>query len=119
MTRGDIADRFDKIKDTYLDVQKDTKVQIEKEHLILEAYMDFRGAMKQSEVLALEVLKTAEGKLEDAKARMTAASAAVTALRGRRIRRSVRSWSWRATRSCAACRRKRSATRSPRTSRTT
>ena len=81
-SRGDIADRFDKIKDTYLDVQKDTKVQIEKEHLILEAYMDFRGAMKSSEVLALEVLKTAEGKLEEAKARMTAASAAVTAFVG-------------------------------------
>lgn len=81
-TRGDIADRFDKIKDTYLDVQKDTKIQIEKEHLILEAYMDFRGAMKQSEVLALEVLKTAEGKLEEAKAKMSAASAAVTAFTG-------------------------------------
>jgi len=82
MTRGDIATRFDKIKDTYIDVQKDTKTQIEKEHLILEAYMDFRGAMKQSEVLALEVLKTAEAKLEEAKARMTAASAAVSAYTG-------------------------------------
>ena len=82
MTRGDIAQRFDKIKDTYIDVQKDTKVQIEKEFLILEAYMDFRGAMKQSEVLALEVLKTAEAKLEDAKAKMTAASAAVAAYTG-------------------------------------
>jgi hypothetical protein len=81
-SRGDIADRFDKIKDTYLDVQKDTKVQIEKEHLILEAYMDFRGAMKQSEVLALEVLKAAEGKLEEAKAKMKAASDAVAAFTG-------------------------------------
>jgi hypothetical protein len=82
MTRGDIAQRFDKIKDVYIDVQKDTKVQIEKEFLILEAYMDFRGAMKQSEVLALEVLKTAEEKLEAAKAKMTAASAAVAAYTG-------------------------------------
>ena len=49
--------QFDKIKDTYLDVQKDTKTQIEKERLILEAYMDFRGALKNSEVLALDVLK--------------------------------------------------------------
>jgi hypothetical protein len=81
-SRGDIATRFDKIKDTYIDVQKDTKLQIEKEFLILEAYMDFRGAMKQSEVLALEVLKTAEGKLEEAKARMTAASDAVAAYSG-------------------------------------
>ena len=82
MTRGDIAQRFDKIKEVYIDVQKDTKVQIEKEFLILEAYMDFRGAMKQSEVLALEVLKTAEAKLEEAKAKMTAASAAVAAYTG-------------------------------------
>lgn len=81
-SRGDIAQRFDKIKDTYLDVQKDTKVQIEKEHLILEAYMDFRGAMKSSEVLALEVLKTAEAKLEEAKTKMKAASDAVAAFVG-------------------------------------
>ena len=60
MTRGDIAQRFDKIKDTYLDVQKDTKTQIEKERLILEAYMDFRGALKNSEVLALDVHYLAE-----------------------------------------------------------
>jgi hypothetical protein len=82
MTRGDIAARFDKIKGTYLDVQKDTKTQIEKERLILEAYMDFRGALKNSEVLALDVLKTAEGKLEDAKTRMKAASDAVAAYAG-------------------------------------
>src|SRR5690606_1481929 len=79
MTRGDIAQRFDKIKDTYLEVQKDTKVQIEKEHLILEAYMDFRGALKNSEVLALDVLKAAEVKLEEAKARMKAAADAILA----------------------------------------
>jgi hypothetical protein len=82
MTRGDIASRFGKIKDLYLDVQKETKNQIDREHLILEAYMDFRGAMKQSEVLALDVLKAAEAKLEEAKARMKAASDAVTAYTG-------------------------------------
>jgi hypothetical protein len=82
MTRGDIAHRFDKIKDTYIDVQKDTKEQMEKERLILEAYMDFRGALKQSEVLALDVLKTAEGKLEAAKVSMKAAADAVAAYAG-------------------------------------
>ena len=79
MSRGDIASRFGKIKDTYLEVQKETKLQIEKEHLILEAYMDFRGAMKQSEVLALEVLKEAEKKLNAAKAALTRAADAVAA----------------------------------------
>lgn len=82
MTRGDIATRFDKIKDLYLEVQKETKLQIEKEHLILEAYMDFRGAMKQSEVLALEVLKTAEGHLEQKKVAVTEAAAVVAAYTG-------------------------------------
>ena len=55
--------RFDKIHDTYLAVSKDTKNNIDREHIILEAYMDFRGALKQAEVSALEVLKIAEGKL--------------------------------------------------------
>jgi len=82
MTRGDIATRFDKIKDLYLEVQKETKLQIEKEHLILEAYMDFRGAMKQSEVLALEVLKTAEGHLEQKKAAVGEAAATLAAYTG-------------------------------------
>ncbi len=81
--RGDIADRFDDIRKNYLDVARDTRVQIEREHKILEAYRDFRGAMKQAEVLAFEVLKTAEGKLDGEKRtlgdRSTAAAAASAA----------------------------------------
>ncbi|MBR0664105.1 cell surface protein [Roseomonas hellenica] len=68
-TRGDIATRFDKIRDTYIEVSKDTKENIDREHAILEAYRDFRGALKQAEVMALEVLKTAEGRISAAKAR--------------------------------------------------
>ena len=68
VTRGDIASRFDKIKGTYLDVTAATSDQIQREQRILEAYQDFRGALKQSEVLALEVLKTAQGRLDAAKA---------------------------------------------------
>ncbi len=78
-TRGDIAARFDKIRDTYIQVSKDTKENIDREHAILEAYRDFRGAMKQAEVMALEVLKTAEGRLEAAK---DATDAAVKAAEG-------------------------------------
>ena len=63
-TRGDIPQRFDKIKTTYLEVAKDTNDQIEREHLILAAYQDFRGALKESEVLALQVLKVGEAALE-------------------------------------------------------
>ncbi|MBI1255731.1 MAG: cell surface protein [Hyphomonas sp.] len=79
MTRGDIASRFGKIKDVYLEVQDETANQIDREQKILEAYLDFRGAMKQSEVLALEVLKTAEGKLNEARAAVAQAVAALAA----------------------------------------
>jgi len=67
LTRGDIASRFDQIRATYLDVTKSTKDQIEREGKILDAYQDFRGALKQAEVLAFEVLKEANGKLDAAK----------------------------------------------------
>jgi myosin heavy subunit len=77
VTRGDIATRFDKIKDTYLDVTASTNDQIQREQKILEAYQDFRGALKQSEVLALEVLKTAQARLDAAKAGVDAAMKAV------------------------------------------
>lgn len=60
VTRGDIPSRFGKIKDTYLDVARDSRDQIEREQLILEAYQDFRGALKESEVLGLQVLAKAE-----------------------------------------------------------
>ena len=74
ISRGDIGNRFDKLKGTYLGVTKDTKGQIDREHVILEAYRDYRGALKQAEVLALEVLKTATAKLNDERAALTAAS---------------------------------------------
>lgn len=81
-SRGDIAQRFDAIRDIYLDVAKATKQNIDREHVILEAYRDFRGALKQGEVSALEVLKQAEEKLNEAKAALTKASDAVTAYTG-------------------------------------
>jgi hypothetical protein len=74
ISRGDIADRFDKIKATYLEVTSATKDQIQRETTILEAYRDYRGALKQSEVLALEVLKSAENKLEAAKTDLQSAA---------------------------------------------
>ncbi len=82
MSRGDIASRFGKIKDTYLEVQAETANQIDRERKILEAYLDFRGAMKQSEVLALEVLKAAEGKLNAARTMVADAVAALGAYAG-------------------------------------
>ena len=82
ISRGDIADRFDEIRATYLDVTRDTKDQIEREQVILDAYRDFRAALKQAEVMALEVLRTAETKLNAAKAELQKASDAVAQFQG-------------------------------------
>lgn len=79
VTRGDIASRFDKIKETYLAVTASTHDQIQREQTILNAYQDFRGALKQSEVLALEVLKIAQGRLDAAKAALEQAMQLVEA----------------------------------------
>jgi hypothetical protein len=82
VTRGDIPARFDKIKETYLDVTASTNDQIQRENRILEAYQDFRGAMKEAEVLALEILKKAEVNLEAAKEALALAGTAVEAYAG-------------------------------------
>ena len=83
VTRGDIASRFDNIKDTYLEVTDATQDQIQREQKILEAYQDFRGALKQSEVMAFELLEKAGAKLEAAKGEVNAAMKTVEAYQGR------------------------------------
>lgn len=82
VTRGDITSRFRKIKGSYMDVAADTKDQIERENVILEAYRDFRGAIKEAQVLALQLLKKGEAELEAAKGRLDAASKALEASAG-------------------------------------
>ncbi|ADZ69985.1 hypothetical protein [Polymorphum gilvum] len=82
MRRGTISDRFDDIRKTYVDVARDTKDQIAREQTILNAYLDYRGALKQAEVLALEVLNTATAKLDGAKATLETASKAVADFTG-------------------------------------
>lgn len=81
-TRGDIADRFDKIRGTYLEVARDTKDQIEREHRIFNAYADFRGALKQAQVHALEVLEIAEKKLALTKKALNDANTVVENYKG-------------------------------------
>jgi hypothetical protein len=79
VTRGDIPDRFGKIKSVYLDVAGDTQDQIEREQIILNAYRDFRGALKESQVLGFKVLKRAEEALQAAKAKLQTAAEALAA----------------------------------------
>ena len=80
--RGDIATRFDSIRVTYLDVARATKDQIQREVTILDAYRDFRGAMKQAEVMALEVLEKAYAKLQAKQEELKTSSEAVAAYTG-------------------------------------
>ncbi len=74
VTRGDIASRFEKIKDTYLDVAESSRDQIERERVIMEAYLDFRGAIKESEIFALDILKKTESTWEKAKETLASAN---------------------------------------------
>lgn len=77
VTRGDIPARFDKIKDTYLEVAKDSREQIQREQVVLEAYADFRVALKESQVLAFGLLKKAEQVLEQARQALADAGTAL------------------------------------------
>lgn len=80
VTRGDIAQRFERIKRTYLEVTASAQDQIRRENVILEAYQDFRGALKQAEVLAFEVLQAAEAERRAAKDAVDEALTVVGAL---------------------------------------
>ena len=82
ITRGDIADRFERIKQTYLEVSAATQDQLRRENLILEAYRDFRTALKQSEVLAHEVLQKAQAQLDAAKANVESSMGEVESYSG-------------------------------------
>jgi len=82
VTRGDIASRFEKIKDTYLEVASDSKDQIERERTIMNAYQDFRGAIKESEIYALDILGKTEVTWEAAKEELKAANDTVAAYKG-------------------------------------
>jgi hypothetical protein len=82
VVRGDIADRFDDIRKVYVEVTKESKNQIEREGRILDAYRDYRGALKHAEVMALEVLKKGEARLEVAKKELGEASGKVSGFAG-------------------------------------
>lgn len=64
LRRGSIPDRFNDIRQHYLQVCKSANDQIARENVILESYMDFRMAMKAAEVDAQEVLVLAGNILE-------------------------------------------------------
>jgi hypothetical protein len=79
VTRGDIPSRFARIKEVYLDVARDSKDQIQREQTILDAYRDYRGALKESQVLGFQVLKKAEQVLAEVRAALQASADALAA----------------------------------------
>lgn len=79
MSRGSIPARFDKIRDTYLEVAKDLKIQMERERNILTAYADYRVAQKEGQIVALQLLGAADALVQAAKEALEASMAAVSA----------------------------------------
>jgi hypothetical protein len=76
MRRGSIPDRFNDIRASYLEVAKAANEQIQREDAILEAYRDFRMALKTAEVDAQQVLEVATRALEERKAALDTANKA-------------------------------------------
>lgn len=82
-TRGSVPDRFNTIRKNYLSVAASANDQIQREGTVLEAYKDFRLALKNAEVIANEVLQqNATPALQAKRAALEAASKAVEAYTG-------------------------------------
>lgn len=77
--RGSIPSRFADIRKHYVAVCKTANEQIARESAILEAYMDFRLAMKTAEVNAQEVLAVASEALAQRSRELDEANTAVSA----------------------------------------
>ena len=71
LQRGSIPDRFNLIKKTYLQVSQETGNQIEREHIILNAYQDFRFGLKQAQITAEELVQIATARLEECKDKLS------------------------------------------------
>jgi uncharacterized phage infection (PIP) family protein YhgE len=82
LRRGTTHDRFEEIKKMYQSVSRDTKGQLENEEQIIDAYIDFRFALKEAEILSQEVLKRQTEILETSKQAVKTTSGAVKSYRG-------------------------------------
>ncbi len=82
LRRGTPSDRFEQIAETYRDVSKDTKDQLEREDVIMDGYIDFRFALKEAEVLSRDLLKKHLPTLEEARAALADAQTKVDGFTG-------------------------------------
>jgi hypothetical protein len=79
LSRGDVAYRFDASQKTFSQVMKDSLDQAVREKRVLEAYVDYRGALKESEVLTYDLMKIGEERFKAAEAAAAEANAKVVA----------------------------------------
>ncbi len=80
--RGSPSDRFDQIEDAYKAVSKDTKDALRREQEIMDAYIDFRFALKEAEVLAGQLFDMQVPHLDDSKTKLAEAQAALDQYKG-------------------------------------
>jgi hypothetical protein len=83
MRRGTPSARFEKIVDVYQDVSKDTKNQLDREQAIMDAYIDFRFALKEAEVQSREMLDKHTPLLDAAKKGLADTQSVVDAAAGK------------------------------------
>ncbi len=77
MRRGTPSARFEKIIDVYQEVSADTKNALQREQAIMDAYIDFRFALKESEVLSRDLVELHEPIYAAAQTALAAAQKAV------------------------------------------
>lgn len=67
LRRGTVTDRFSEIKTTFTDVIAGTTSQLDKESLVLDAYQNFRFAIKEAESAAAAIFQRTKDNLEQCK----------------------------------------------------
>lgn len=77
LRRGTPSKRFDEILDTYKEVSKDTKDQLDREQAIMDGYIDFRFALKEAEVASRELFAMQTPNLAAAQDALSKAQAVV------------------------------------------
>lgn len=79
LRRGTPSKRFNEIAGVYKSVAHDTKDQLDREQKIMDAYIDFRFALKEAEVMSRELLEKQDVPLEAAKKGLAEAQEKVAA----------------------------------------
>jgi hypothetical protein len=88
ISRGSPYARFEKITNVYQEVTRETKNQLDREQTIMDAYIDFRFALKEAEVLSRELLETEIPILEKAQQALADAQQSVDEFEGDESQRS-------------------------------